>query len=136
MSKSNPDPKTRIMLTDTPAEMRNKLRTAVTDSQAEITYDPKNRPGVSNLLDILSGITDIPPQQHVKSLEGKGMKELKLAVGDALEPVLNKFQDAFARLKSDPGYLDAVQAQGRTKAEQKAEGTMVRVRRAVGLDYR
>lgn len=136
MSKSNPDPKTRIMLTDTPAQMREKLRTAVTDSQAEVSYDPVNRPGVSNLLDILSGITDSSPEVHVQRLEGKHMKDLKRAVGDALEPVLQNFQDAFARLKADPGYLDSVQAQGRTKAEQKAEHTMTRVRRAVGLDYR
>lgn len=136
MSKSNPDQKTRIMLTDTSPEMRDKLRTAVTDSQADITYDPVKRPGVSNLLDILSGMTDVSPEVHVQALKGKGMKDLKLAVGDTLEPVLHNFQDAFARLKSDPGYLDKVQAQGRTKAEEKAEETMLRVRQAVGLDYR
>lgn len=135
MSKSNPDPKTRIMLTDTPSQMRDKLRTAVTDSQSEITYDPVNRPGVSNLLDILAGITEESPEQLVENLKGKSMKDLKSEVADALHPVLQKFQDEFARLRSDPAYLDSVQARGRTKAEEKAEQTMVQVRKAVGLDY-
>ncbi|KAK9896623.1 tryptophanyl-tRNA synthetase [Cystobasidium minutum MCA 4210] len=135
MSKSNPDPKTRIMLTDTPAEMREKLRTAVTDSQQEITYNPTTRPGVSNLLDILSGVTSTQPEELARSYEGKSMKALKTSVADALEPVLSSFQSEFARLKADPGYLDAVECQGRQKAEVKAESTMQRVRRAVGLDY-
>lgn len=135
MSKSNPDPKTRIMLTDTPAVMRDKLRTAVTDSQTEITYDPRNRPGVSNLLDIIAGVTDTQPEQLVKSFEGKSMKALKTTAADALEPVLRDFQDKFARLKVDPSYLDAVERQGRQKAEEKAEETMLRVRSAIGLDY-
>lgn len=123
------------MLTDTPAEMRDKLRTAVTDSQTEITYDTRNRPGVSNMLDILAGVTDTQPEQLVKSLEGKSMKALKTTVADALEPVLESFQDRFARLKEDPAYLDLVERQGRQKAEEKAEQTMLRVRSAIGLDY-
>lgn len=135
MSKSNPDAKTRIMLTDPPSQMREKVRTAVTDSQTEITYDPVGRPGVSNLLDILSGITERPPQSLVQDLKGRSMKELKSEVADALEPVLQNFQDRFARLRSDPAYLDSVQAQGRAKATERAEQTMVEVRKAVGLDY-
>lgn len=123
------------MLTDTPAVMRDKLRTAVTDSQTEITYDPRNRPGVSNLLDIIAGVTDTQPEQLVKSFEGKSMKALKTTAADALEPVLRDFQDKFARLKVDPSYLDAVERQGRQKAEEKAEETMLRVRSAIGLDY-
>lgn len=135
MSKSNPDPKTRILLTDTPAAARDKLRTAVTDSESAITYDPANRPGVSNLLDILSGITGASPVELAQSFQGKNMKDLKDAVGDALEPILSNFQSDFARLRADPAHLDDVEKQGRVKAEQKAEETMVRVRKAVGLDY-
>jgi tryptophanyl-tRNA synthetase len=94
------------------------------------------RPGVSNLLDIMSGITDTSPEALVTSFEGKTMKDLKTAVGDALEPVLVSFQDRFERVRQDPGYLQSVEAQGRVKAEQRAEETMILVRQAVGLDYK
>ena len=135
MSKSNPDPRTRILLTDPPALARDKLRTAVTDSRADVTYSPADRPGVSNLLSILSGLTDRPPAALEADFQGKTLKQLKEAVGDALEPLLVRFQSEFGRIRDDQAYLAEVERRGRDKARQKAGETMERVRKAVGLDY-
>lgn len=133
MSKSNPDPKTRILLTDSPLVARDKLRTAVTDSIPDISYDPNLRPGVSNLFDILSGLTGTSPEDLALQFEGKSMKDLKTTVSDALAPVLVEFQNRFDELRKDPGYLESIEAQGRKKAESRAEETMAKVRRVVGL---
>lgn len=136
MSKSHPDPRTRILLTDPPALIRDKLRTAVTDSEPHISYDPSSRPGVSNLLAILSGLTDRQPEELVSDFEGKSMRDLKTAVGDALEPFLTDFQGKFERIRQEQGYLEEMEKLGRKKAQAKAAETMGRVRQAVGLDYR
>lgn len=144
MSKSNPDPKTRILLTDSPSAARDKLRTAVTDSEPTITYDPKGRPGVSNLLTILSGLSDSPSPspspptsaEIAEQFAGKTMKDLKLAVGDALEPVLTKFQAEFERVRKEDGYLDDIEKAGREKARAQAAKTMRRVREVMGLEYK
>lgn len=140
MSKSNPDPRTRIFLTDSPAAARDKLRTAVTDSNPVITYDPKERPGVSNLLTILSGLDDSSspptPDQLAKRFEGRTMKDLKVAVGDALEPVLTRFQSEFERVRKEDGYLDEIERTGREKAKAQAAMMMQRVREVMGLEYK
>ena len=56
MSKSAPDANSRILLTDTPEQIQSKFKRAVTDSEPMLTYDPENRPAVSNLISILSGL--------------------------------------------------------------------------------
>ena len=123
------------MLTDSPQAMRDKIRTAVTDSQSDITYDPIKRPGVSNLLAIQAGLTDVEPQRIAEQLQGKTMRDLKTRVADTLEPILVRFQQEYERIKADKGYLDEVEKAGRVKATAQAAATMERVRKAVGLDY-
>lgn len=124
------------MLTDSPASMRDKIRTAVTDSQSDISYDPQARPGVSNLLAIQAGLTGLQPEAVAESLQGKTMRDLKNTVADTLEPILMRFQAEYGRIKEDQGYLDELEKQGREKASAQAGETMERVRKAVGLDYR
>ncbi|CAB0008911.1 unnamed protein product, partial [Nesidiocoris tenuis] len=58
MSKSHPDQKSRIEITDSPDEIRSKIKKALTDFTSEVEYDPENRPGVSNLIDIHSLATN------------------------------------------------------------------------------
>ena len=63
MSKSCPDPKSRLELIDDPKVLLNKVKKAVTDFTSEVTYDPENRPGVSNLIKIHSLLTGKSPEQ-------------------------------------------------------------------------
>lgn len=62
-SKSDPDPKSRITLRDTPDQMLKNIKRAITDFTSEVTYDPENRPGVANLITIHSLTTNLTPQQ-------------------------------------------------------------------------
>jgi tryptophanyl-tRNA synthetase len=69
MSKSEPDTKSRLNLTDKPDVLLNKIKKAVTDFISEVSYDPTNRPGVSNLLNIHSMITGLSPEEICKKVE-------------------------------------------------------------------
>lgn len=137
MSKSHPDSRTRILLTDPPSLMRDKVRTAVTDSEPTISYDPVKRPGVSNLLGILAGLSSnsTTMEDLVSSFEGKNIKDLKDAVGDKVEEVLVPFQREFQRVRAEQGYLEQMEEEGRMKARARAERTMQEVRNVVGLGY-
>ena len=135
MSKSNADSRTQILLTDSPVNARAKLRSAVTDSISHISYDPKIRPGISNLLSILSGLTDTPPEDLAVKYACKSVKDLKDAVGDALEPLLIRFQSEYNRVRKEEGFIRNMEKKGREKASRVSEEMMVKVREAVGLGY-
>jgi tryptophanyl-tRNA synthetase len=61
MSKSDQDPRSRIEITDTPADILEKCKKALTDFTSEVTFDPENRPGVANLITIHSLFTGLDP---------------------------------------------------------------------------
>ncbi|OLN81516.1 Tryptophan-tRNA ligase, mitochondrial [Colletotrichum chlorophyti] len=137
MSKSAIDPKSRILITDTPEEMHKKIMGARTDSIKNVSYDVANRPGVSNLLEILS-IFDTEgrsPSQLADALSQTSLKTLKETVSGAVIQGLAGIRERYVELLSvDEGrYLDAVEAQGARKARLSAEETMAAVREATGL---
>ncbi|KAJ0165393.1 Tryptophan--tRNA ligase, mitochondrial [Colletotrichum tanaceti] len=137
MSKSAADPRSRILITDTPEEIHKKIMCARTDSSNQISYDPDNRPGVSNLLEILS-IFDAQgrkPAQLAESHSQESLKDLKQAVSAAVVQGLDGIRERYFNfLSADEGrYLDAVEAQGAKRARLSAEETMAAVREATGL---
>ncbi|KAK1484055.1 tryptophanyl-tRNA synthetase [Colletotrichum cuscutae] len=137
MSKSARDPRSRILITDTPEEINVKIMSALTDSSNNVSYDPANRPGVSNLLEILS-IFDVHarnPAQLADSFSHASLKDLKQAVSRAVVEGLGGIRERYMELLSvDEGrYLDAVEAKGASKARLNANETMALVREATGL---
>jgi tryptophanyl-tRNA synthetase len=103
MSKSSPDPSTRIQLTDTFPEISRKIRSAVTDSIQGITYDPVNRRGTSNLLSILSACIDEPVETIVKRYEGKGHGDLKKEVSEALRGIIERSESRISQVARRDG---------------------------------
>lgn len=136
MSKSAPDASSRLLLTDPPAEVRAKLKRAVTDSERELVYDPEQRAGVSNLLLMLSSLRGTTPETEAAALNaaGGGAGRLKEATTDAVIEALQPIQDALRRLDDDPGYVDEVERSGRERARAEAQRTMATVRQLVGFD--
>ncbi len=131
MSKSVGPDNSRILILDSPDEIRAKLSRAVTDSETEVRLDWDNKPGVSNLLEILSLFTDrpIPDLEEEYGAVGYGAFKgiVAEAVVDGLAPVRNAYRnldDAEVARIMQAGALDA-----RTKAEAFQQG----VRRKVGL---
>ena len=133
MSKSAPDVQSRILLTDSTAQIRSKIRGAVTDSVVGISYDPFERPGAANLLTILAACTNEEPGQVAMRYANKGHGDLKADVADAIEELLKGPRAEFERLKGEATYLNKVAQTGAIKARERSEVTMQEVRRRVGL---
>ncbi|MBX6748126.1 MAG: tryptophan--tRNA ligase [Micromonosporaceae bacterium] len=133
MSKSASSPNGIIELLDDPARSAKKIRSAVTDTGREIIFDPANKPGVSNLLTIYSGLTGRSIEELVEAYAGKGYgdlkKDLAAVVADFVAPIQ-------ARTKSyldDPAQLDKLLAIGAEKARAVASATLAAVYDRVGF---
>jgi tryptophanyl-tRNA synthetase len=137
MSKSDPSPLSRILITDSPSLIQRKLTTAVTDSLNSVSYDPINRPGVSNLLSLLSAFDkeNRTPEELGKVYgTGMGLGAFKKLVGEAIADGLESFRGRYEEVvKEGEGFIGEVERRGAKVAEENAESTMVGVREAVGL---
>jgi tryptophanyl-tRNA synthetase len=133
MSKSLDSPQGTIKLLDDPGAITKRIKSAVTDSDNEIRYDPDTKPGVSNLLQILGAVTDEPVDDVATKFSGSGYGALKTAVAEAVVEFVRPLQDRYAELERDPGEVGRILGVGADRAEGLAEGVMTRVRDAVGL---
>lgn len=133
MSKSAESPQGTVRLLDPPDVIRKKFRSAVTDSGHDIVHDPEAKPGVSNLLEILSAVAATPVAELESKFEGSGYGDLKTAVGDAVADFLAPLRQRSEELAADPAELDAALALGADKARRQSAAVLTRVRDAVGL---
>ena len=134
MSKSDNQELTRVNLDDTPEQVYNKIRKSVTDCTSEITYDPVNRPGVSNLVEIYSAITGSEPQDIVEQFIGKDTVALKDSLADVIINHLKPLQIKMKELSNDEGYIEEVLAIGANKAREKAIETLTDIKKLLGID--
>ena len=133
MSKSLDSPRGTIKLLDDPAAITKHIKTAVTDSENEIRYDPPAKPGVSNLLQILGAVTDQPVEQVADKLAGSGYGALKTAVAEAVVEFVRPLQERYEELERDPAEVARILGVGADRAEAIAAPVLQRVRDAVGL---
>lgn len=135
MSKSAPHPASKIFLTDSPSEIRSKIKSAVTDSTAGVTWNPEDRPGVATLLQIHSGYSGESVEQIAQRFSGpSGIAELKEELAEVLSEGLKSFRAEFARLRTEEAYLRGKEEEGARRAREAAQATMRQVRAAVGTD--
>jgi tryptophanyl-tRNA synthetase len=133
MSKSADSPQGTIRLLDDPKSIAKRIKSAVTDSDNEIRFDPASKPGVSNLLQILGSVTDRTADAVAAEYAGSGYGVLKSAVADAVVEFVRPLQERYAELEADPAEVARILAVGADRAEAIAATVMVRVRDAVGL---
>ncbi len=133
MSKSDNSDKGCIYLLDDPKRARKKIMSAVTDSVGIVQFDKENQPGVANLLQILSSLTQEPIDSIVKRFEGKGYGDFKKEVADAVEAELVKIQTEYNRILSE-GILESVLKEGAEKANRTAEKTLRKVQKKIGVE--
>ncbi len=133
MSKSADTSAGFVALLDDPKTITKRIKSAVTDSGSDVRYDPVEKPGVSNLLQILAATTgrSIPEVEAAHATSGYGA--LKADVADAVVEFLAPLQARYAELVADPAEVDAQLAIGAEKAEAIATKVIERVRRAAGL---
>lgn len=133
MSKSAESESGLIKLLDDPKVTAKKIKSAVTDTEREIRYDRQAKPGVSNLLDILSAISGEPVAALETSFAGKGYGDLKGEVADAVVATVEPIRTRTLELLADPAELDRLLARGAEKAAERAEATLATVYERVGL---
>jgi tryptophanyl-tRNA synthetase len=132
MSKSLPDAGT-LNLLDEPSALVKKIKRAVTDTDTEIRYDPQAKPGVSNLLVILSAVTDTPVEKLEAEFAGQGYGALKSQVADAVVAFAEPFARRMNELMADPAEIDRVLARGAERARPIAAATVEDVLARVGF---
>jgi tryptophanyl-tRNA synthetase len=133
MSKSGENPNGSIFLSDDKDTIIRKFKRAVTDSEAEVRYDPEHKPGVSNLLSIYSVFSDKPIAECEAQFAGVGYGEFKLAVGELVAEKLAPIQAEQAKLLADKTYLNNVLQTGAQNAYRTASRTLSKVYKKIGF---
>lgn len=133
MSKSAATDKGLISLLDDPKKTAKKIRSAVTDNDAEVRFDPENKPGVSNLLTIQSAVTGTDIDKLVEGYAGRGYGDLKTETAEAVVEFVTPIKNRVDELLADPAELTAVLAAGAERAAAVATTTLQRVYDKVGF---
>lgn len=131
MSKTSADEQGTIWLFDEPKVIEKKIKRAVTDTDGEVRYDPENKPGVSNLLEILSISTGEPVEELAGNYTQYG--PLKADTAAALIDMLTPIHERFFELQSDPSFTLGVLAAGAEHAREIAARTLDRAKTNIGL---
>ena len=131
MSKSAESDSGCVYLLDSTDAIMKKFKRAVTDSDNEVFYDREKKPGVSNLLDILSSVTGTTQQALAEQYSQYG--KLKSDCGDAVVSMLQPIQAKYADLIADPAQLGEMLSVGSLRAETIAQKTLQRVHQAIGM---
>jgi tryptophanyl-tRNA synthetase len=113
-----------VYLTDAPDAIRKKFKSAVTDSGREVRYDPNEKPGVSNLLEIMNVATGEPIDALEQRFDGAGYGEFKEAVGESVVALLTPVRERFEALRADERELQRLLAVGAEKARRASEPTL------------
>ncbi|MEG0074853.1 MAG: tryptophan--tRNA ligase [Eubacterium sp.] len=133
MSKSDENINGFVSLLDDPGAIVKKFKRAVTDSDTEIRFDRKNKPGVSNLMEIYNCTTGRSLDAIQHEFEGKGYGDFKLAVGESVAETLRPVQEEYKRLLQDKAYLESIMKQNAERASKIARKTLSKVRKKVGF---
>ena len=133
MSKS--DPNGCVFLMEKPEDIARTFKRAIPDSDTEncVRFDPENKPGVSNLMNIYSAVTGKSFDEIEREFEGQGYGVFKPAVGDAVIETLRPIREEATRLLNDKAYLCSVYTEGAQKASVIARKTLRKVYKKVGL---
>lgn len=133
MSKSGESPQGIIWLLDDPSVTAKKIKSAVTDTDRDIVFNPESKAGVSNLLGILSLLTGTSIPALETEFAGRGYGDLKGSVADAVVAEFEPIRARALELLSDPAELDRMLAVNAERANEIAEATLARVYDAVGF---
>lgn len=135
MSKSDENDNNVVRILEDPKKIIKKLKRAVTDSDNPpvIAYDWDKKPGVSNLLEIMSACTGTSIEDLVEKYKGQMYGTFKCDVADSMVALLEPIQNRYKELRADEGYLNEVLREGALKASDRAQKTLDDVYRKVGF---
>jgi tryptophanyl-tRNA synthetase len=122
-----------VYIVDSPDAIRKKFKSAVTDSGREVRYAPEEKPGVSNLLEILNVATGEPIDALEQRFDGAGYGDFKEAVGEAVVDLLTPIRERFEALRADERELQRLLAVGAEKARRASEPTLEAIYERMGF---
>jgi tryptophanyl-tRNA synthetase len=132
MSTTGGSPQGTVYILDDPKAVTKKVRSAVTDSGSDVVRAP-DKPGISNLIDILAAVRGSSPEDVEASFNGSGYGAFKQAVADAVVEYLAPVRERYQVLRADEAELERILAVGAEKAHAIASETLVDVREAMGV---
>ena len=132
MSKSDPNPKGTVYLTDAPEVIMKKFKSAITDSEMSVRF-AEGKDGINNLMTIYSAVTGDSYEKIEADFAGKGYGDFKKAVGEAVVAELEPFQKKFNEIIADKQYLKECQQKGAEKAMRVSSRTLGKVMKKVGF---
>jgi tryptophanyl-tRNA synthetase len=121
-----------VLVLDEPDTVRKKFRSAVTDSGTEVRRGP-DKEGIANLIEILSVVRGVAPEEIEREFDGSGYGDFKSAVADAVVEYLSPVRERYAKLRDDENALERTLARGADKARAIASDTVADVREAMGV---
>ena len=136
MSKSDKDQNGCVYMLEKPEDILRKFKKAMTDSDACVRFDPENKPGVSNLLSIMSALGAGDVETLAAEMAGKGYGDLKARTTDCVIAVLEPLQAEYKRLIADKTYLQGILDENAKTAAYLANKTLRKVQKKVGFAAR
>ncbi|HEV2643765.1 MAG TPA: hypothetical protein VGT98_13710, partial [Candidatus Elarobacter sp.] len=126
-------PQGTVLMTDPPETIRKKLKSAVTDSGSDVRYDPKEKPGISNLLELMSVATGEGIPALETRYDGGVYGPFKTDVAEAVVALLDPIRSRHDELRGDPGELKRLLGQGADKARATAAPTLEQMYERMGF---
>ncbi|MDX6427102.1 MAG: tryptophanyl-tRNA synthetase [Gaiellaceae bacterium] len=133
MSTTGGTPQGTVLVLDAPDVIRKKFKTAVTDSGREVRYAPDEKPGVSNLIEILSVATGTAIPEVEASYDGRGYGDLKADVGEAVVALFAPMQERYTELRADEAELRRLLKVGAEKARETSAPTLAEMYERMGF---
>ncbi|MDR0838210.1 MAG: tryptophan--tRNA ligase [Oscillospiraceae bacterium] len=133
MSKSDKTAGGCIYLMDKPEDILRAFKRAVTDSDTAVRYDPQEKPGVSNLMQIYAACSGKTLEAIAAEFDGRGYGDFKAAVGEAVVETLRPIREETTRLLGDKAYLESIYKSGAERAARAANRTLQKVYKKLGF---
>jgi tryptophanyl-tRNA synthetase len=133
MSTSAGNPQGVVRIVDEPDVIRRKFKTAVTDSGREVRHDPSAKPGISNLIEIMSVATGDPLESIEARYDGSGYGQFKEDVGEAVVALFAPIQERYRELRADETELRRLLAVGAEKARAASAPTLAAMYERMGF---
>ena len=133
MSTTAGTPQGTVLMLDDPETIRKKIRSAVTDSGTDVRYDPEAKPGISNLLEIMSVATGEPIPELEARYDSGGYGQFKSDVAEAVVTLLDPIRTRYQELRADESELRALLARGADKARETSGPTLEQMYELMGF---
>ena len=136
MSKSRGSQQGTVLIMDPADVIRKKFKSAVTDSGAEVRHDPEEKPGISNLIEIMSVATGESIADIESRYDGSGYGQFKADVADSVVELLAPIRERYRELRGDPAELERLLAMGAEKARASSAPTLALMYERMGFAAR